>query len=311
MPSAYVYEDDSVGWRHIQSGDVPSGAGSPLTTKGDLYGFDSANNRIPIGSNNQVLTADSTQTLGLKWATPAGSGITDLTSTGGTITVTTPTGPTTNVDLPNSGVTAGTYGDSTHTSQITVGLDGIVTAAAAVGISGLAGTGLSLIFDSTLSGAAASIDTGASSIAAGHQHLVVVFMGRGSTAAANLDNHIQFNNDSGANYDDTAGRNNSATLGDVHDIAGTFAEFGQIPGSTADANRSATTIGFLPSYDQTTFWKTMVYLSGFMMAAATPTYQNWWGASYWRSTASITRIKVSPTSGNYVTGTRLTVYGMQ
>lgn len=44
---------------------------SPLTTKGDLYGFSTLDARIPIGTNNQVLTADSTQALGLKWATPS------------------------------------------------------------------------------------------------------------------------------------------------------------------------------------------------------------------------------------------------
>jgi hypothetical protein len=44
---------------------------TPLTTKGDLFGFDTADARIPIGANNTVLTADSTQTLGLKWATPS------------------------------------------------------------------------------------------------------------------------------------------------------------------------------------------------------------------------------------------------
>jgi len=47
---------------------------SPLTTKGDLYGFSTLNARIPIGTNNQVLTADSAEALGLKWATPAGGG---------------------------------------------------------------------------------------------------------------------------------------------------------------------------------------------------------------------------------------------
>lgn len=41
---------------------------TPLTTKGDLFGFDTADARIPIGANNTVLTADSTQSLGLKWA---------------------------------------------------------------------------------------------------------------------------------------------------------------------------------------------------------------------------------------------------
>ena len=46
---------------------VPPGS-SPLTTKGDVFGFSTVNARIPVGSNNQVLTADSAQTLGLKWA---------------------------------------------------------------------------------------------------------------------------------------------------------------------------------------------------------------------------------------------------
>ena len=53
---------------------VAVGGGSPLTTKGDVYGFSTVDARIPIGANNTVLTADSTQALGLKWAAPAGGG---------------------------------------------------------------------------------------------------------------------------------------------------------------------------------------------------------------------------------------------
>lgn len=58
---------------------------TPLTTKGDLFGFDTADARIPVGTNGHILTADSTQSLGLKWAAPAGGGITwALLNSGGT-----------------------------------------------------------------------------------------------------------------------------------------------------------------------------------------------------------------------------------
>jgi hypothetical protein len=46
---------------------------TPLTTKGDLFGYSTADARIPVGSNGQVLTADSAETLGVKWATPGGN----------------------------------------------------------------------------------------------------------------------------------------------------------------------------------------------------------------------------------------------
>jgi hypothetical protein len=46
----------------------------PLTTKGDLYGFSTVPARVPVGTNGQVLTADSTATNGVAWATPAGGG---------------------------------------------------------------------------------------------------------------------------------------------------------------------------------------------------------------------------------------------
>jgi len=49
---------------------------TPLTTKGDLFGFDTADARIPVGTNGHILTADSTQSLGVKWAAPASAALT-------------------------------------------------------------------------------------------------------------------------------------------------------------------------------------------------------------------------------------------
>lgn len=48
----------------------PTAGSSPLTTKGDVYGYNTAPARIPVGSDTYVLTADSTQALGVKWAPP-------------------------------------------------------------------------------------------------------------------------------------------------------------------------------------------------------------------------------------------------
>ena len=51
-----------------------SASGSPLTTKGDIFVFGTADARLPVGTNGQVLTADSTQALGVKWAAAGGGG---------------------------------------------------------------------------------------------------------------------------------------------------------------------------------------------------------------------------------------------
>jgi len=48
---------------------IQVGATSPLTTKGDIYVYGSSDTRLPVGSNDQTLVADSSTATGLKWAT--------------------------------------------------------------------------------------------------------------------------------------------------------------------------------------------------------------------------------------------------
>lgn len=49
------------------------GTTSPLTTKGDIYTYSTTNARLAVGTNGYVLTADSAEATGLKWAA-AGAG---------------------------------------------------------------------------------------------------------------------------------------------------------------------------------------------------------------------------------------------
>jgi hypothetical protein len=51
------------------------GGSSPLTTKGDLYTYSTTDARLGVGTNGQILTADSAEATGLKWATAASGGV--------------------------------------------------------------------------------------------------------------------------------------------------------------------------------------------------------------------------------------------
>lgn len=59
-----------------------------LTTKGDLVGYGTGTSRLGVGANGQVLTADSSATLGISWKTPTGISAESVTTVAAAYSIT-------------------------------------------------------------------------------------------------------------------------------------------------------------------------------------------------------------------------------
>lgn len=103
----------------------------PMTTKGDLICYSTTATRLATATDGYVLTTDSTQPCGVKWASGAAA-INQLT---GDVTAGPGSGSQV-ATLAASGVTAGSYGDANNVPQLTLDAKGRVTAAANVPIGG-------------------------------------------------------------------------------------------------------------------------------------------------------------------------------
>jgi hypothetical protein len=94
---------------------APSAGSSPLTTKGDIFGYDTGDARIPVGNDGEVLIADSSAALGVAWgnaAVPAPPGARLSLSSSESVPSSDVTAATTLYLIPHNGGRNFTYYDT-------------------------------------------------------------------------------------------------------------------------------------------------------------------------------------------------------
>lgn len=183
--------------------------------------------------------------------------------------------------------------------------------ATSVGSGGAGGGGaVTQISDSTLGGSAASFDL--TSIPQTYNHLMIVAYLRGDTAAAGVQVLMQVNGDTGATYSSQTVDASAATVTAAESITSTSARAGRAAANTAPANSFTHLDIMLANYAQASnnkVWRA-VASSRETAVGGGIVIENCSGQYFSGSIAAITRLTIFPFAGNFVAGSRVTLYGL-
>lgn len=206
-------------------------------------------------------------------------------------------------DPDDVGVSGADVSVNTTASDIVV----IVYSVASGGGSGA----MTQIYDLTLGSDTASFDV--TSIAGSYSHLHLRLTCR-STRSGNTEDALtmRFNNDSGSNYDYQDSQTYATSYGTPEEGIATssFAKVGNMPAADSPSGNAGQQVIDINDYAGTTFHKLFTTHSGAALTASSSGMRDWSSAGHWRSTSAITRITLAPANGNFLTGSRLTIYGI-
>lgn len=143
-------------------------------------------------------------------------------------------------------------------------------------------------------------------------HLEIRYTARSTKASVNAEDLIlQFNGDSGSNYDSELFYNPGATtIAAFEQLAGTSGIIGFLPAATATANRAAGGTIAIPDYRATTFDKVATATVHAAVGTTTGLIVTRVFGVTWRNVNAITSITLSLGSGNFAAGSKFTLYGL-
>jgi hypothetical protein len=144
----------------------------------------------------------------------------------------------------------------------------------------------------------------------GYDELRLVLYGRGTGSGGSRNVLLRFNNDSGGNYDSDWFSFYGGTGAGAESIGGTSAYVGDVPAASATADRFGVVEVKIPAYENTVGTKYGTSDAGWSQSTATNGTLRQVVGFGWRSTAAINRITLTPASGDFKTGSRLVIYGV-
>src|SRR6266496_3169169 len=168
--------------------------------------------------------------------------------------------------------------------------------------------GAGAIYNTTLGAAAASIDV--QSIVAGYASLLLVFNGRGDTAATSTTISMRLNNDSAANYYWQRLRGNGVTASAAESLAATSCRVGEMPAANAAAGLAGSTHIWLPNYAGAAQTVGIKSSSAYLAGLTTTLLFVDEITGVWNNSGAINRITLLPGAGNFATNSRLTIYAL-
>lgn len=204
-----------------------------------------------------------------------------------------------------SGVTAGTYGSSSAIPVLTIDARGRVTDASAATFT--TGSGAVVLIEEQTPSGVSSVTF--SSLGA-YTHLEIRWSARGDQAANNTTLNVQFNGDTGANYDRQLVQAFATTPSASESLGSTTAAVGNVVAATGTASTPGTGVIQIYDYRGSSFHKMFISSNGWARLTTSGNFGVQLFAGRWRATSPITSITLGLAAGNFVSGSKFSLYGV-